>query len=163
MGFVELQPHQIVFLQCKSQRLYAEVIQTVPDRRLCWARPLVLLNQPFDDGEQFRLGSSYPLSMEPPSLGTFPVGTLPTEAITEMLVDLRQVSDLLLPLSWFQAAVDTDVIPILAQLIEPKAETPFSGEVASLTSHISRPSAQEQLQQFIRDLCKLDQHSRTHD
>ncbi|WP_088890790.1 hypothetical protein [Leptolyngbya ohadii] len=147
MGFVELQPHQIAFLQCNSQRLYAEVIQIVPDRRLCWARPLVLLNQRSDQEHFFQVGSC----------------GLSTETLAEMLVDLRQASDLLLPLPWFQVAVDTEVIPILAQLIEPKTQTSSTtGEAALLsTQSICRPSAQEQLQQFIQDFCKVEQHPKS--
>lgn len=36
------QPCQIVCLEDKTARLYAEVIQTIRDRQMCWVRPLLL-------------------------------------------------------------------------------------------------------------------------
>ncbi|GAB1540074.1 hypothetical protein NUACC21_27430 [Scytonema sp. NUACC21] len=36
------QPGQIVCLEHGDRRLYAEVIQVVPSRDLCWVRPLLL-------------------------------------------------------------------------------------------------------------------------
>jgi hypothetical protein len=43
---MEIKPNfqagQIVFLEYKGNRLYAEVIQLVLERNLCWVRPLLL-------------------------------------------------------------------------------------------------------------------------
>ncbi|MEM1392525.1 MAG: hypothetical protein AAF757_19775 [Cyanobacteria bacterium P01_D01_bin.116] len=39
------QAGQIVFLEYKDDRLYAEVIQVVVERNLCWVRPLLLVSQ----------------------------------------------------------------------------------------------------------------------
>ncbi|MBD1853523.1 hypothetical protein [Leptolyngbya sp. FACHB-711] len=139
MSFVEYQPHQIVFLECEEKRLYAEVIQTVIDRQLCWARPLVILSRGFSDAEH-PLWDNWQTS----------------EIALEMLVDLRQESDLLLPLSWFQMAVDTEVIPVLAKLSGLKPE-PYSASDEAIVQH-HYPSAQEQLQQFIRALCLANQN-----
>ena len=38
----EFQPGQIVYLEESDTRLYAEVIQVVLERQLCWVRPLLL-------------------------------------------------------------------------------------------------------------------------
>lgn len=38
----EFKPGQIVYLEEGDTRLYAEVIQIVVSRQLCWARPLLL-------------------------------------------------------------------------------------------------------------------------
>lgn len=44
------QPRQIVYLEAQNQRLYAEVIQVVDSRQMCWVRPLFLvtLHDPAD-------------------------------------------------------------------------------------------------------------------
>lgn len=39
----DFQPGQIVFLEHDDCRLYAEVIQVVVSRQLCWVRPLLLV------------------------------------------------------------------------------------------------------------------------
>ncbi|MBW4560290.1 MAG: hypothetical protein KME32_03875 [Mojavia pulchra JT2-VF2] len=41
---LEFQPGQIVSLNHGDTNLYAEVIQVVVSRQLCWVRPLVLVN-----------------------------------------------------------------------------------------------------------------------
>jgi hypothetical protein len=41
---LEFQAGQIVSLEHGEMRLYAEVIQVVVSRQLCWVRPLVLVN-----------------------------------------------------------------------------------------------------------------------
>ncbi|MBW4591376.1 MAG: hypothetical protein KME46_00245 [Brasilonema angustatum HA4187-MV1] len=40
---VEFQAGQIVYLEHSDRRLYAEVIQVVVSRQLCWVRPLLLV------------------------------------------------------------------------------------------------------------------------
>lgn len=116
----DFQSHQIVRLQHNNTYVYAEVIQVIADRQLCWARPLVLLAQ---NSPQLNLQNS----------GTF--------------IDLREGADLLLPLSWFEAAIDVEVIPILTRLNIPKPD-------AELNPAAPHPgSAHRQLQQFIQQLC----------
>lgn len=38
----DFQPRQIVYLEHTGVRLYAEVIQVVSSRQLCWVRPLLI-------------------------------------------------------------------------------------------------------------------------
>jgi hypothetical protein len=85
----EFQPGQIVGLDCQSTCLYAEVIQVVTQRQMCWVRPLMLVekDQPCEE-----------------------------RSLSQMVSDLRQSSDLILPLSLFRVALDTEVIPLLMQL-----------------------------------------------
>jgi hypothetical protein len=83
------QPYQIVYLEHQCSRVYAEVIQVVPQRSLCWARPLALLTQ--SEGQRWSDGE----------------GTL---------YDLREGSDLLYPASLFQVALDVEVIPLMVRL-----------------------------------------------
>jgi hypothetical protein len=90
------QDGQIIYIQHESIRLYAETIQVIEARQLCWARPLALL-QLLDD-------------------------RLPDFSQPLLLRDLRQGSDLLLPTCLFRAALDVDAIPVIAQLSAPKAE-----------------------------------------
>ena len=79
----KFQPGQIVSLDYSRQNLYAEVIEIVVSRQLCWVRPLLLVNS----------------TQELP-----------------LVMDLRNVSDLLCPLDLFRPALDTEVIAFLGQL-----------------------------------------------
>lgn len=87
------QPQQIVSLQHEGAHLYAEVIQVIESRQMCWVRPLMLV---FSD----------PLNpfLEP------------------RLYDLRSSSDLLWPQEPFRSALDTEVIPLL-QLLSLKPQS----------------------------------------
>lgn len=145
MGIIEYQPHQIVSLSCGDRLLYAEVIQMVSDRGLCWARPLAMIVDRSDKPQQFsNLDSNLDSNEE-------------SEQQADLLLDLRQASDLLLPLAWFQIALDTEVLPVLTRLSQVKSESalPFL-EAESLGR---RSSAQESLQQFVRALCQKKQQS----
>jgi hypothetical protein len=93
----EFQDGQIIYLQHDGMRLYAETIQVIEARQLCWARPLALLQLPDRPIDDFQ-----PLCLR----------------------DLRQGSDLLLPTSLFNVALDVDAIPVLAQLSAPKTDPP---------------------------------------
>lgn len=93
-----LQPCQIVCLEHDTSYLYAEVIQVIESRQLCWARPLVLLLQPFDEIVD-STSDCKPLLWEQPGF-----------------YDLRQDSDLLLPLTLFRAALDTEVFSWMTSL-----------------------------------------------
>lgn len=94
------QSSQIVCLECAGTRLYAEVIQVVVARQMCWVRPLVLAV---------------------PATGTGSEGWQELPA-AEGLWDLREGSDLLWPASLFRPALDTEVIPLLMELqtLEPQ-------------------------------------------
>lgn len=138
---IEYQPHQIVFLECESQRLYAEVIQTVTDRNLCWARPLAIVAQ---DSSVLNSAANSTINWA-------------VDIATAVLLDLRQASDLLLPLPWFQAAVDTEVIPILAQLSGLKSEG-HSADPGTTQSSGDRLSTQGQLQHFVQAICQGNQN-----
>jgi L-rhamnose isomerase len=103
------QSSQIICLEFGSRYLYAEVIQVVPARQLCWTRPLML------------------------------VTLLPD---VNLLFDLRDGSDLILPLSLFRAAFDTEVIPFLTDLqsLENQSQDGIS--------------AYRQLRKFLSEVCE---------
>jgi hypothetical protein len=115
-------PGQILCLEIPQTHLYSETIQTIPDRQLCWARPLALVT---DQGGGFEQ--------------------------TLTCTDLRECSDLLLPIAWFRVALDTEVIPVLMAL-----ETTVQMNASVDKSPAFPPdagAARQQLQAFIRQLC----------
>ena len=77
---------EIVYIEDKGIRLFAEVIQTIPDRNRCWVKPLALAK--YIDF-QFRL-----------------------------LHDLQECAQLILPVSLFRSALDTEVIPVMMDLFQ---------------------------------------------
>jgi len=82
----KFQPRQIVCLEHESTCLYAEIIEFVELRQVCWVRPLMLA--------VLEIGNEEPST----------------------LYDLRLGADLLWPASLFRPALDTEVIPLLVQL-----------------------------------------------
>jgi hypothetical protein len=126
----EFQNFEILCLEHENTRLYAEVIQVVVKRQLCWVRPLVLLELP---SELSFLQQSIHFETEP------------IEAEQPVLYDLRQGADLLYPLSLFRTALDVEVIPVLAQLNALKAQMEESGREI-------QPEAHTKLQEFARRL-----------
>jgi hypothetical protein len=84
-------PFQIVCLEHETTQLYAEVVQTTETTYICWVRPLLLIQALTEQSQ-----------------------SLPQKDFA--LYDLRQGSDLLLPASLFRAALDTEMIPLLAKL-----------------------------------------------
>lgn len=86
----DFQPRQIVCLEHQGTCLYAEVIQVVETRQICWVRPLLLGALSIDS---FATDKSLPLT------------------------DLRSAADLLWPITLFRPALDTEVIPLLAILL----------------------------------------------
>lgn len=115
----DFQTHQIVCLEHQQTRLYAEIIQVVKGRQTCWVRPLLL---------------SMPLTTH--------ITPAPQPEQESRLYDLRQGADLLWPIALFRAALDVEVLPLLAQLQEIQiTDSPLSASVAC-----------HQLSQFIRQV-----------
>ena len=112
---INFQAGQIVFLEYGECRLYAEVIQVVVERNLCWVRPLLLITQDY----------------EPPQV-----------------TDLRSTSDILWPISWFQPAIDTQVIGLYSQFL-----------VKQLQPELSQ-TAKQQLYHFIEELWQGTQNQK---
>ena len=101
---IDFQPNQIVCLEHEETRLYAEVIQIVRPRQICWARPLMLIvPESFSDSE--------------------------TDKNRSTLYDLRQGADLLWPSILFRAALDTEVMPLFTYLQASKTQ-PDSSQMA---------------------------------
>jgi hypothetical protein len=102
------QPSQIVGLEHQETCLYAEVIQVVTSRQICWVRPLLL------------------------AVGMADEEALPTRTIVS---DLRLSADLLWPASLFRPALDTEVLPLLAQLNAPNTPQANSLEASKRLNH----------------------------
>lgn len=121
-------PHQIVRLHCDRAYLYAEVIQLVEDKGLCWARPLLLWH-------------CDPLHSESP------INYLlqPNTCSNGQLYDLRQLADLLWPTHLFQPVLDTEVIPLLTYLYDQDHQ---GAQTTNHSNPIQMASA-TQLRQFV--------------
>ena len=128
---LSFQSHQIVYLEYDDEKLYAEVIQVVPERELCWARPLALLKAaqvtPFSDAIVNKNADT-----------------------TWDLRDLRQASDILLPISFFQLALDVEVLPLLGKFYSDEEQPDCHRSPLEENDRF----AQQQLIQFFRKICE---------
>jgi hypothetical protein len=107
-------PHQIVYLACDQSHLYAEVIQVLEARQMCWVRPIVLVH-----------GVT--------ALGTSQTGATPGKL---EIYSIQDGPDILWPLSQFDLALDIDVIPLLATIRGDKAEP--AGSAQTTTQQLRR-------------------------
>lgn len=128
-SLAEFQPNQILYLQHRATRLYAEVIQIVPERQMGWVRPLAMVELPHEEDWY-----SAPLQLDDAT------GRL-------LLHDLQQGADLLCPLSLFQMALDIEVVPILMAL-ETSKHQPNTAQATFETSQ----TAHRQLREFVHRL-----------
>jgi hypothetical protein len=98
--------------------LFAEIIDTIAISSRYWLKPLALARS---NPESFQL---------------------------EFLYDLRDTSQLILPIDLFRDALDTEVIPLISELYHPvEGSTRFSFREATPTIN-----AQAALHHFIKDL-----------
>ncbi len=109
---VEIKIARIVCLDSRQDNLYlfAEVIDTISISARYWVKPLALARS---NPEGFEL---------------------------EFLYDLRDTSQLILPIDLFRDALDTEVIPLMSELFHPPEGSPKS------------TNARSALHQFIADL-----------
>ncbi len=99
---------QIVFLECRQTRLYAEVIQVLETRPMGWVRPLALVS----------------------GAVIHPLG-----GFDSAIAKPQTTPDMVWPLDELQPALDTDAIPLLAQLSsQPSGELPLP-ELLAENSH----------------------------
>lgn len=98
----QFQPSQIICLEHQNSYLYAEVIDIIEARQMCWGRPIML--------------------------AIWAAGTnQPRAALFEQLpalYDLRDGADILLPVCLFRPALDTELIPLLPLLETPPENKP---------------------------------------
>lgn len=91
------QPSQIVFLEHDTSRLYAEVVQFVESRQLCWVRPIALVTASAE--------------------GDW------TDYDRLTLQNLQDGSDLMCPAALFKEALDVEVLPLLDRLYRLETES----------------------------------------
>lgn len=82
------QANQIICLEHQDTCLYGEVIQIIYQRQLCWFRPLLLTTNQHSSLDSLT---------------------------NDEIIDLRDSSDLLWPLSLFRHSLDTEVICLLSK------------------------------------------------
>lgn len=124
---MSITPSQILYLEHGPSRLYAEAIQIVESRHLCWARPTLLIQGLPTDGPAAERQAMIAAAAAARSQSTL------------HLYDLENCPDLIWPQDLFEIAYDLDFFALLVQLkIAPD-------EVAARNGH-------HQLNHFIQDL-----------
>jgi hypothetical protein len=122
------QPQQIVCIERAELSLFAEVIQMVPERQRCWAKCLALGRWQADRNHW------------------------------QLLHDLRDSPQLILPDNVFRAALDTEVMPVLTELWQREAaELALCDESKSLAEPALRAidanlAGRQALQLFVQSL-----------
>ena len=163
----QFQPRQILCLEHEQSRLYAEVIQVVQDRPVCWLRPLILEVLPRECTQSVMVFETSPQNEVDNEEGNeegnddngqifFPLGSLTLtsplenypqenyrtkylEQFPPKTYDLRLSSDLLLPPALFRHALDTELIPLLGKV----NSTEFSLAEAQTAHHLLRDFIQQ--------------------
>lgn len=97
-------PSQILYLEHGASRLYAEAIQVVDTRHLCWARPTLLIQGLPEVGGPNARQNIISLAAQDPI------------ATDLQLYDLEDCPDLIWPLDLFHIAFDVDFFSLLVQL-----------------------------------------------
>jgi hypothetical protein len=108
----EFQTDQIVCLERNDSYLFAEVIDNIAISARCWVRPLAIAR-------------SNPRSFE-----------------LELIHDLRDASQLILPAALFRYALDTEVLPLISELFHPDKDSTIT------------LAARQALHKFIADVCR---------
>ena len=117
-------PSQILYLEHGAERLYAEAIQVVENRHLCWARPTLLIQ-------------GLPIAAEQGARQAAIAGAAAhPEASSLTLYDLEGGPDLIWPLDLFQIAFDLDFFSLLVQLKMNPDEIALSHSSGQLNTFI---------------------------
>ena len=109
---IEFKTDQIVCLERNDSYLFAEVIDNIAISARCWVRPLAIAR-------------SNPQSFE-----------------LELIHDLRDASQLILPATLFRYALDTEVLPLISELFHPDKDSTIT------------LAARQALRKFIADICR---------
>jgi hypothetical protein len=118
----EAQTYEIVCLEHQGNCLYAEMVQVIEERQRCWLRPLAL---------SLVVGSAESNN----------------QSFAPKIIDLRSCSDLLWPLMQIRAALDMEILPMLAMLQADKTAIEAGSNL----------KANQQLHAFLRHLLNASQ------
>ncbi len=117
-------PSQILYLEHGPSRLYAEAIQIVSQRRLCWARPTLLI-QGLPEGVSHSRRQDVIASAAQSS-----------QQSSLELYDLEGCPDLIWPIAPFQLAYDLDFFSLIVQLkITPNSNSQCSSSQLNAFIH----------------------------
>ncbi len=97
-------PSQILYLEHGPSRLYAEAIQIVSERRLCWSRPVLLIKGLPEDVPTEKRQDAIAHTVQQPDQSQL------------ALYDLEGCPDLIWPIDPFQLAYDLDFFSLIVQL-----------------------------------------------
>ncbi|MBE9063336.1 hypothetical protein [cf. Phormidesmis sp. LEGE 11477] len=97
-------PSQILYLEHGSSRLYVEAIQVVSQRRLCWARPTLLIRGLPEGATSAKRQDMISGTVRSP------------EQSSLKLYDLEGCPDIIWPITPFQLAYDLDFFSLIVQL-----------------------------------------------
>ena len=110
-------PSQILYLEHGSSRLYAEAIQVVESRHLCWARPTLLIQGLPDNASDELLAINGRATAAPQNRQEMIASAaIAPETSPLKLYDLENCPDLIWPTSLFEIAYDTDFFSLIVQL-----------------------------------------------
>jgi hypothetical protein len=154
-AYSDFRPAQIVYVSQGETRLYGEVVQVVIAKQTCWARPLAMVMpmaqlQGKADRDPTSMkalrdadlsGHGYPLALKTDSEDVYDVYYDHDNKF--VFRDLRQSSDLICPLAWFQAALDTEAVALIAALHRLEADPKRT---------LPRPAAHQYLHRFIQQV-----------
>lgn len=97
-------PSQILYLEHGATRLYAEAIQIMAARHLCWARPTLLIQGLPEGSDQDLRQEAIAAAVQDP------------EGSKLQICDLEGGPDLIWPLDLFQIACDIDFFSLLIRI-----------------------------------------------
>jgi len=113
---IPIQPLQIVYIEHRDARLYAEVIQTANRDRI-WSRPLMLV-----------LGLPNRLERRQRALAE---AAEDPEKTSLRLYDLEHAPDLVWPMSAFEPAFDTEFFSLMVHLkVNDRRKSPEQAQIA---------------------------------
>ena len=140
-------PSQILYLEHGSARLYAEAIQIVETRQLCWVRPTLLIQNLPNSQEDGRGKSTRKLEQDLDALSlnashlderqsAIATAAASPESSNLSFYNLEDCPDLIWPTAFFIIAFDVDFFALLVQL--------------KRRPHPTQGRPQHQLSEFVR-------------
>ncbi|PZO56708.1 MAG: hypothetical protein DCF15_08200 [Phormidesmis priestleyi] len=123
-------PSQILYLEHGATRLYAEAIQIMAARHLCWARPTLLI-QGLPVIQGLPEGSAQDLRQE-----AIAAAVQNPEDSKLQICDLEGGPDLIWPLDLFQIACDIDFFSLLIRIKMSPEDSSYRDRSSELNAFI---------------------------
>ncbi len=119
---------QIVALDNTNSVFYGEIIQTIPQRQMCWVRAIALSLKARDWDVTAKLPGSENKDSE------------------TQIIDLHRNVDLLFPLDLFRVAFDTELIPLLSKI-----------DLSHHSCLNDTQTSRQYLNQFLKEIWQINQ------